>query len=138
MAPATIDADTGVIERLIANDHVRWWNKPNLRRLYLLLVPFCLFIESTSGFDSSMMSGMQALKYWKEFFNYPKGGQLGLLVACYNIGAITSIPFVAIVSDHLGRRKSIVFGSGVMIVGAIMQGLSRNCKFWWTWWMAGY
>src|SRR6185295_8505796 len=98
MVSATSAGD-GTIERLIKNDHVHWWNKPNLRRLYLLLVPFCLFIESTSGFDSSMMNGMQALVYWKEYFHHPKGGQLGLLVACYNLGAITSIPFISLVSD---------------------------------------
>lgn len=126
MAPAVIEE--GIIQQLIRTDKVRWWNKPNLRSLYLLLVPFCLFIESTSGFDSSMMNGMQALVYWKEYFNNPKGGQLGLLVACYNLGALTSIPFVSIVSDHVGRRKSIVFGSIIMIIGSIMQGLSRNRK----------
>jgi hypothetical protein len=51
MAPAVAGPGDGIIERLVAADTVRWWNKPNLRRLYLLLVPFCLFIESTSGFD---------------------------------------------------------------------------------------
>ncbi|PVI02915.1 general substrate transporter [Periconia macrospinosa] len=126
MAPSTVDEIEGVVQQLIKNDHVRWWNKPNLRSLYLLLVPFCLFIESTSGFDSSMMNGMQALSYWQEYFNHPKGGQLGLLVACYNLGALTSIPFVSIVSDHVGRRWSIIMGSTIMIIGAIMQGLAQN------------
>lgn len=126
MAPQVASAEDGIVERLIANDHVKWWNKPNLRRLYLLLVPFCLFIESTSGFDSSMMNGMQALTYWKDFFNHPKGGELGLLVACYNLGALTSIPFVALFSDRFGRRWSVIFGSVVMIIGAIMQGLSTS------------
>ncbi|KAF2176524.1 general substrate transporter [Zopfia rhizophila CBS 207.26] len=125
MAGGAAGADP-IIERLIANDKVRWWSKPNLRRLYIFLVPFCLFIESTSGFDSSMMNGMQALSYWKDYFNHPKGGQLGLLVACYNLGALTSIPFISIVSDHIGRRLSIVFGSAIMIIGSIMQGLSVN------------
>ena len=145
MAPPVAAIDESIIQNLVAQDHVKWWNKPNLRRLYLLLVPFCLFIESTSGFDSSMMNGMQALTYWKEFFNYPKGGQLGLLVACYNLGAITSIPFISLVSDHFGRRKSIVFGSVIMVIGklkepsedifkvliylgSIVQGLSKNRK----------
>ena len=49
MAPLIADGD-GIVERLVANDHVKWWNKPNLRSLYLFLVPFALFIESTSGF----------------------------------------------------------------------------------------
>jgi MFS family permease len=128
MAPAIADGD-GIVEKLIANDHVKWWNKPNLRRLYLLLVPFCLFIESTSGFDSSMMNGLQALEYWLEYFNHPKGAVLGMLVACYNLGGITAIPFVALFSDRFGRRLSIVFGSTVMVIGAIMQGLAQNGKF---------
>jgi hypothetical protein len=61
MAPAVAGPGDGIIERLVAADTVRWWNKPNLRRLYLLLVPFCFFIESTSGFDSSMMNGSKSL-----------------------------------------------------------------------------
>jgi MFS family permease len=117
MAPSVagtgVDGDA-IIARLVEKDKVKWWNKPNLRRLYLLLVPFCFFIESTSGFDSSMMNGMQALSYWQDYFNHPKGGMLGLLVACYNLGALTSIPFISIVSDHVGRRWSIVFGSTIM------------------------
>ncbi|KAH5183599.1 hypothetical protein HBH68_172220 [Parastagonospora nodorum] len=125
MAPTVVEVD-GIVERIVANDHVRWWNKPNLRQLYLLLVPFCLFIESTSGFESSMMNGMQALVFWKDYFNHPKGGLLGLLVACYNLGGITAIPLVALFSDRFGRRMSIVFGSAVMIVGAVLQGLARN------------
>ncbi|KAH7413982.1 hypothetical protein DE146DRAFT_600285 [Phaeosphaeria sp. MPI-PUGE-AT-0046c] len=125
MAPAIAEGD-GIVEGIIAKDNVRWWNKPNLRRLYLLLVPFCLFIESTSGFDSSMMNGMQALSYWKKFFDYPKGGRLGLLVACYNLGSITAIPFVSLVSDRFGRRLSIVFGSLIMITGSLLQGLAQN------------
>ncbi|KAF2001777.1 general substrate transporter [Amniculicola lignicola CBS 123094] len=116
----------GIVEALVTGDKIPWYLKPNLRRLYLCLVPFCLFIESTSGFDSSMMNGMQALKFWKDYFGHPKGGQLGLLVACYNLGALSSIPFISIVSDHVGRRWSIVFGSVVMMVGSVMQGLSIN------------
>ena len=129
MPPAVSSSGDGIIEQLVKNDHVRWWNKPNLRTLYLLLVPFCLFIESTSGLDSSMMNGMQALDHWKIFFDHPKGGKLGLLVACYNVGAITSIPFISLVSDRVGRRWSIVFGSTIMIIGAIMQGMSQNCTY---------
>lgn len=121
-------ASDPVIQALIAADKTPWYQKPNLRSLYLFLVPFCLCIEATSGFDSSMMNGMQALSFWKEFFDHPRGGILGLLVACYSIGALTSLPFIALLSDHVGRRWSIVFGSCVMVIGAIMQGLSRNSR----------
>ncbi|KAF1911673.1 general substrate transporter [Ampelomyces quisqualis] len=125
MAPVVADGD-GIVERIVANDHVRWWAKPNLRRLYLFLVPFCLFIESTSGFDSSMMNGMQALVHWNKYFDHPEGGLLGFLVASYNLGGVTAIPFVPPFSDRFGRRMSIVFGSVVMIIGAVLQGLAKN------------
>lgn len=45
-----------IINGIVANDKVPWYRKKNLRSLYLWLVPFAMFIESTSGFDSSMMN----------------------------------------------------------------------------------
>jgi hypothetical protein len=45
-----------IINEIVKNDNVPWYRKPNLRSLYLWLVPFAFFIESTSGFDSSMMN----------------------------------------------------------------------------------
>lgn len=40
----------------IANaDTKKWYQKPNLRLLYLTLVPCALGVEMTSGYDSSMM-----------------------------------------------------------------------------------
>ena len=118
-----------VIERLIAEDKTPWYQKPNLRYLYLFLVPCCLGIESTSGFDSSMMNGVQSLSYWQSFFGKPAGATLGILTSSYNLGAITALPFVSILSDHVGRRWSIVFGSVVMVIGAIVQAFSVNSMF---------
>jgi hypothetical protein len=45
-----------IINGIVKNDKVPWYRKKNLRRLYICLVPFAMFIESTSGFDSSMMN----------------------------------------------------------------------------------
>jgi sugar porter (SP) family MFS transporter len=121
-------ASDPVIARLIENDHTPWYKKPNLRSLYLFMIPCCLGIESTSGFDASLMNGIQSLRFWQDYFGRPTGAALGILTASFNLGALTSLPFVSIVSDHVGRRWSIIFGSAIMIVGAIMQGLARNCK----------
>ncbi|KAL5316129.1 hypothetical protein ACEPPN_017007 [Leptodophora sp. 'Broadleaf-Isolate-01'] len=123
-----IGASDPVIEQLIENDKTPWYRKPNLRTLYLFLVPCCLGIEATTGFDSSMLNGLQSLSYWQEAFNHPKGATLGILSASYSLGAITSLPFVAIVSDYFGRRWSIVFGSLVMVAGSILQAFSVNSR----------
>jgi hypothetical protein len=54
-----------IINEIVANDKVKWYKKRNLRSLYLWLVPFAMFIESTSGFDSSMMN-VRLPGYWQE------------------------------------------------------------------------
>ncbi|KAF2008492.1 general substrate transporter [Aaosphaeria arxii CBS 175.79] len=118
-----------VIASIIANDKTPWYKKPNLRFLYIFLVPCCLAIEATGGFDSSMMNGLQSLKYWQKAFNHPDGAILGMLSASYSLGAITALPFVAILSDHVGRRWAIMFGSLVMMAGAVLQCFSVNSKF---------
>lgn len=122
------NASDPVIAEIISRDKIPWYRKPNLRRLYLFLVPCCLAVEATGGFDASMMNGLQSLKYWQEAFNHPKGATLGILTASYSMGAISALPFVSILSDHVGRRWSIIFGSLVMIVGAILQCFSVNSE----------
>lgn len=42
-----------------------------------------MFFNSVQNFDS-----------WQSFFDHPKGGQLGLLGAFYQIGSLVSIPIV--------------------------------------------
>ena len=53
-----------VLTRLVAEDHVSWMRKPNLRNLYLLLVPAAIGIEITSGFDSQLINALQIVPSW--------------------------------------------------------------------------
>jgi hypothetical protein len=55
-----------VLTRIVDEDKVRWWKKPNLRFLYLLLYPTCMGIEITSGFDSQMINGLQLVTAWNK------------------------------------------------------------------------
>jgi len=50
--------------------------------------------------------------------------------AMYSLGAIVSLPFVPPVTDYLGRRMAIIFGSVLMVIGAALQTAAQNCK--WT------
>ncbi|KAL0638277.1 hypothetical protein Q9L58_002734 [Maublancomyces gigas] len=49
---------------LVKDDVTPWYQKPNLRRLYLFLVPAAMGVEWTSGFDGSIMNGLQAVDTW--------------------------------------------------------------------------
>jgi|SRR5687767_409495 hypothetical protein len=54
-----------LIQTLADQDHVRWYSKPNLRYLYLMLFPTCMGIELTSGFDSQMINALQIVPAWQ-------------------------------------------------------------------------
>lgn len=57
--------------RLLNSDTTPWYQKPNLRRLYMFLVPAAIGVEMTSGFDGSVLNGLQAVDRWNEcaFYN---------------------------------------------------------------------
>ena len=107
-------------------DNKKWYQKPNLRFCYLILIPCGLGVEWTSGFDSSMMNSLQAVESWVDYFDNPSSARLGLLSAIYSLGALMAIPFIPTVSAYLGRRKTIILGSLIMVLGAGLQAGSLN------------
>ncbi|KAJ7351396.1 general substrate transporter [Mycena albidolilacea] len=115
-----------IVSRLAAEDTVPWYRKPNLRALYLVLLPTCIGVEMTSGFDSSMMNGLQAVDSWDTFYHSPRSTLLGVMSAAYSLGAIVALPAVPYVNDVLGRRMAIIFGSILMLIGAALQTASQN------------
>jgi sugar porter (SP) family MFS transporter len=115
-----------VLTRIVEEDKVPWYKKPNLRYLYLMLFPTCMGVELTSGFDSQLINALQLVDPWKAYFDEPEGAIQGIIAASYSLGAILSLPFVPIVNRKFGRRWAIFGGSSVMIVGAIIQGCAQH------------
>lgn len=54
-----------VLTRIVQQDPVPWYRKRNLRVLYALLLPCCIGIEMTSGFDSQMINTVQISPAWQ-------------------------------------------------------------------------
>ncbi|KAH8096584.1 hexose transporter [Cristinia sonorae] len=119
-------SEDNLVSRLVAEDKTPWYKKHNLTLLYLLMFPTCIGIEMTSGFDSSMMNGLQAVATWQEFFGHPRKTILGLLSALYSLGSMAALPLVPITADKLGRRWAIIIGTLFMILGAGLQTGSKN------------
>jgi hypothetical protein len=63
-AAAARQADP-VLTRMVERDQTPWYRKKNLRRLYALLLPTCIGIEMTSGFDSQMVDTVQIAPTWQ-------------------------------------------------------------------------
>ncbi|KAI4698397.1 hypothetical protein J4E81_005620 [Alternaria sp. BMP 2799] len=113
-----------ILTRIVEQDQIPWYRKRNLRRLYALLLPTCIGIEMTSGFDSQMINAVQIAPTWRLYFNNPQGALLGIMSSAYNLGAICALPLVPYVNDRFGRRWAIFLGSWIMVVGSVVQAFS--------------
>ncbi|KAB8201666.1 general substrate transporter [Aspergillus parasiticus] len=133
------DVSDPILANLLAEDRTPWYKKPNLRRLYLILFPACMGIEITSGFDSQIINTVQIVYTWNKYFGKLTGDTVdgmpeyevepnlkGFLGAAYSLGAILSLPFVPWVNQRFGRRWTIMFGSCISLVGALLQGFSNG------------
>jgi MFS family permease len=51
----------------------------------------------------------------------PSAGYLGTIVALYNIGCLVGCVISAIWGNSLGRKRNILIGSVIMVIGAVVQ-----------------
>ncbi|KAA1470430.1 hexose transporter [Dentipellis sp. KUC8613] len=104
-----------------------WWKNSRLVLLNFW-IGLLLLTSSANGYDGSMMNGLQSVKQWKEAFNYPTGGKLGLLNAIQNIGSVAGYPFVPYMTDGIGRRLTIAFGIIFMIAATVVQTAAQSVE----------
>ena len=64
-ADAALLAKQSEVVRLLELDTTPWYKKPNLRFLYLCLIPAALGVEMTTGYDGSVLNGLQAVASWQ-------------------------------------------------------------------------
>lgn len=97
-----------------------WIKYPRLVQLNLLLL--CAFLGQTAtGYDGSMLNGMQALPQWREYFGSPSAGKLGAMVNGVAFGVLISLTFSSQLCEKIGRRYPITIGTSIIIVGSILQ-----------------
>ncbi|CZT49026.1 probable hexose transporter [Rhynchosporium secalis] len=104
---------------------IKWWKDRNLRTLYIYIVVLIL-TNTANGFDGSMMNGLQTLKYWKEYFDYPDGSILGIYNSSMSLGSLIGLFFVPYVIDHWGRRWGIIIGCIIMLLAVGLQSGAQN------------
>ncbi|KAM0276529.1 hypothetical protein ACHAQH_006630 [Verticillium albo-atrum] len=102
-----------------------WLANGGVIKLNLMLLIFQISSYAT-GFDGSMMNGLQSLDSWKESFNHPGASQLGLLNAIQNVGQLVALPFCAICCDNFGRRPVLIASAAFLMVGTALQGAAQN------------
>ncbi|KAF4556055.1 Sugar (and other) transporter-like protein 38 [Elsinoe fawcettii] len=99
---------------------VTWWKQPGLRKLYAMMPIF--FLGSTlTGYDGSLLNGLQTMDPWQAYFDNPSGSRLGLFSAIQNIGGFCAIFMASYAADLLGRRWGVSIGLVIVIGGTILQ-----------------
>ncbi|KAF2004257.1 hypothetical protein P154DRAFT_427023 [Amniculicola lignicola CBS 123094] len=120
-APATMD-------QALMGRNTGWFADRGIITINLLLV-LCQISSYATGYDGSMMNGLQSLDEWKNFFHQPGADTLALLNAIQNVGQLVSLPFCAFACDYFGRKKTLVFGATIILLGTGLQGGAQNSEF---------
>ncbi|KAK8055687.1 hypothetical protein PG993_000914 [Apiospora rasikravindrae] len=125
-----------LIATIVAGDRTPWYKKPNLRILYLWLFICCMGVEMTSGFDSQLINSLQFSPPFNSYFGEGhmdakgkpaiKPDILGFINACYQLGSILAVPVAPWLAQRLGRRWSIMIGSLIQALGALLQGFAQH------------
>lgn len=82
-----------------------------------------------SGYDGSVMSSINAMSQFHEYFDVGKvGSQIGLVMAIYTAGSVVGSFWTGFALDTFGRRGGMVCGSACIIVGSIIQSTSTTLE----------
>ncbi|RDL34804.1 uncharacterized protein BP5553_07932 [Venustampulla echinocandica] len=114
---------SGALAEAAVLEHVNPLSK-GLLQLYLIMG--IMFLTSTAhGYDGSLMGTILVTKSFRETFNTGKVGEKSALItAMYQIGGVCALPFMGPLIDQWGRRVGTMFGTGIIIVGTILEGTS--------------
>ncbi|KAA8646687.1 sugar porter family MFS transporter [Aspergillus tanneri] len=78
------------------------------------------------GYDQGVFGGLLSNRHFLETFNYPSPTIQGQIVATYDIGCIIGTLLSIFIGDKLGRRRCILVGCVILIIGGILQASSYS------------
>lgn len=74
------------------------------------------------GYDQGVMSGIITAPVFNAYFPETYGATMqGLVTSIYEIGCLMGAIFILSVGDLLGRRRAMILGASIMIIGVIIQ-----------------
>lgn len=74
------------------------------------------------GYDQGVMSGVVISEYWLRQMGHPSTIMVSTITALYDVGAVFGALFSAISAERLGRKRTLLLGSVLVIVGAVLMG----------------
>ncbi|PYI03556.1 general substrate transporter [Aspergillus sclerotiicarbonarius CBS 121057] len=102
-----------------------WWKSPELRKLNFCVLSL-LLLSSSSGFDGSLVNGLEDLDSWVSFMGHPTTTWLGSINAIYWIGGFVSTSLAAWICNIYGRKIGIYMGVTLLLAGTILGTAAPN------------
>ncbi|KAH8705802.1 general substrate transporter [Talaromyces proteolyticus] len=76
------------------------------------------------GYDNGVMSGVVISSYWLQEMGHPSTIMVSTITALYDVGAVFGAIAAAFTAEKLGRKRSLIFGSIIVVIGSILMGTS--------------
>ena len=73
------------------------------------------------GYDQGVMSGVVVSQYWLAQMGHPSTIMVSTITALYDVGAIFGAIGAALLGDRLGRKRTLMLGCVILIVGSILM-----------------
>ncbi|KAJ5153550.1 Lactose permease [Penicillium canariense] len=100
----------------------------NMIKLYIIMAVGYL-ISTMNGFDSSLMSSINAMKPYQETFGLDgAGSSTGMVFIIYNLGQIAAFPFCGLLADGYGRKVCIFVGCLLVWIGTAVQAPAQTME----------
>ncbi|KAI0320169.1 general substrate transporter [Amylostereum chailletii] len=91
-------------------------------QFYLFVLCAC-FCSGDTGFDGTVMGGVNAMAQYQRYFGMSSAGaSTGLVFGIYTVGALPS----SYIPDKFGRRIGMVFGNCVAITGSVITATATR------------
>lgn len=110
---------------VLPNDDIAWYRKSHLLRLNISIF-FLVFFSAATGYDGSLMNGLQSLEQWKLFMGSPRGAWLGFINAASLLGGCTVYPLITWICARYGRKMGVAFGYFWLFLGVGVQAGATN------------
>ncbi|KAF3014777.1 hypothetical protein E8E14_010857 [Neopestalotiopsis sp. 37M] len=113
------------VDAAVQRGSLSWLRNGGIVKLNCILV-LSLISSYATGFDGSMMNGLQSLDTWNAEFGNPGASDLALLNAIQNVGQLVGMPFCAWICDTWGRKPALLGSALVLIIGVALQTAAQS------------
>ncbi|KAI0684423.1 general substrate transporter [Earliella scabrosa] len=113
------------LKAAIENTNLDPWSRRAISLYFICMVGFLNAVSS--GFDGSLMGGINAMSQYQDYFGYEAvGASTGIVFLIYVVGNCAGAFFAGPASERFGRRMGMFIGGFIILLGAAVITSAQN------------